>query len=188
MMKCVAVHRYAAVVCSALIAAAACSSGGSPSRPVGISVATPTVEPSGQHFSMPSACVLATSQSKSILLGGKLHIGAHESDDTRGYCEASTTSRGSNRSVVSVTVHSWPTGSVAANSVTSSIKSGQCEEIAGVADSACMKAAPGIVHVYVARGNIDVVASFRLVGLVKNDSKVAGYARQYAESVSQSIR
>jgi hypothetical protein len=63
-MKCVPLRRYAAVLCSALLAAAACSSGGSPSRPVRISVATPTVDPPGQHFSMPSDCMLVKDDSK----------------------------------------------------------------------------------------------------------------------------
>ncbi|WP_344279206.1 hypothetical protein [Actinomadura napierensis] len=89
--------------------------------------------------------------------------------------------------MATATVSAWPTASVASNSIVSDIKSGKCKKISGIADTACMTMNVGLVNVYVARGNIDVVSTFRLLGLVENNSKSLEYARQYAETISQSI-
>jgi hypothetical protein len=45
-----------------------------------------------------------------------------------------------------------------------------------------------IVHVQVARGNINVLASFRLAGLVHDPLQISEYVRSYAQMLLQSIR
>ncbi|MFB4301410.1 hypothetical protein [Actinomadura sp. NTSP31] len=89
--------------------------------------------------------------------------------------------------MATVTVSAWPTASVASHSIASIIRSGKCKEITAIADSACMTVAAGLVNVDVARGNIDVITTFRLIGLARNNSKIPEYAQQYAETISRSI-
>jgi hypothetical protein len=181
-------RRYTALPCAALLALTACSGGESPGQPVRSTIAMPTAASPGRQYAMPSACLLATSHSRSLLLGRKLQVRSQESGDKRAYCQASTALRGDDRSATSTTVTAWPTAALATNSITSTIKSGDCKPISGIVDSACMKADSGLVNLYVARGNIYVVSTFRLIGLVRNNSEIPEYARHYAESVSRSIR
>ena len=183
----ISIRRYAAVLCATLLTLTGCSTDGNPGRPVRISVSTPTLAPPGQHYHMPSACLLATSHSKS-LIKGRLQIKSNESGAQRAHCLALTTLRGDDRSTASVAVIAWPTSSWALNSITSDIKSGKCKEINNIADSACTETSNGQVHVNVVRGNIFVLSVFRLSGLTRDSSKISAYAQQYARTISQSIR
>lgn len=180
--------RHGLVLLAAALAMSACSSpsGGHATTPR--RVTTSAVSPSEHRFTMPSACALATAHKRSLLKGRTLRIKSHSSSTDLDDCTAFTSLQGEDRSTSFVTVSATPNASIAAGSISSGISSGRCKAIDGVRESACTSMDNQIVHVQVARGNINILASFRLAGLVHAPLQVSEYVRSYAQTLLQSIR